>query len=263
MTTEIVSLADIIIGLHSFEYQTLDDQKKTAKTERLYYCFDAPSLCYYDHNLSPKEYRELGDLLSVKYIYDNEHEKERKERASLFYYLKNKEHHYHNYKIEKRTRPDFCLLGEDIIGVEVVRLTTDESMILASIAKENFGLHRKAEEIKTQAHFHHGAKADNYVYYDFDEFAAVGTQTINVSLVKSHFAGLIVRKYEKYKSVIKDFDRFVILADAQQSHSIELVTEDDVQDVIKAVEERMPDNNSVSTAVIWSDANNQVNITES
>ena len=90
MTTEIVSLADTIIGLHSFEYQTLDDQKKIAKAGQFFYCFDAPSLCYYKHNLPPKEYRELGDLLSLKYNYDNEHEKERKERASLFYYLKNK-----------------------------------------------------------------------------------------------------------------------------------------------------------------------------
>jgi len=158
MTTEIVSLADLIIGLHSFDYQTIDDQKKTAKTNRLYYCFDAPSLCYYNHNLSIKEYRELGTLLSAKYKYDNEHEKERRERASLFYYLKNKKRPYHNYKIEKRTRPDFFLLGEDTIGVEVVRLTTDESMILASIAKDNFGLRRTAEEIKMQAHFHHGKK---------------------------------------------------------------------------------------------------------
>jgi len=73
----------------------------------------------------------------------------------------------------------------------------------------------------------------------------------------------IIGKYEKYKSVVGEFERFVILADAQQSHSIELVSEEDVQDVIKAVEERIPDNNSVSIAVIWSDANNQVNVTES
>ena len=84
-----------------------------------------------------------------------------------------------------------------------------------------------------------------------------------MNLVKFHFVDLIIGKYEKYKSVVGEFERFVILADAQQSHSIELVSEEDVQDVIKAVEERIPDNNSVSIAVIWSDANNQVNVTES
>ncbi len=258
---ELVAIATQVISMHSFDYRTLEEAKSTIKTEHFSYCFDAGSLSFYSHNMSQIEFQKFSRILSSMCHFDREHEKERVERCSLFCFLKESMSPYRNYQIEKRVRPDFCLIGNKTIGLEVVELTTPEKKILESIVNNNFGLHRSASQIREDAYAHHKRNSDNYIYYDNGGIVAVGTRSIDVGAVKQHFEAQIIKKYEKYKNEIADFDRFIILADAQK-HVIELVSEDDVLDVLDGIEGKIPKNGNLSVNIIWADENNELHNTE-
>lgn len=262
---ELQELAAKVAAKQSFSHNTLEDAKERADTHNYYYCFDACSLCFYDHNMSESEYSIFGDFISDYLSLNKEAKKQRIERASLFVYLHDKNHPWHGYRIEKRERPDFCLTGDDgvQIGIEVVGFTPEYTSVLEKIVDENYGKGKTAEQIKKDARKNHGDKVDRYVYYDHKGVRAVGTNTQDVNCLKQQYASMMHQKYEKYKSSIADFNRFVILGDAQRRASMGIDHECDADEVYNLLEVMEPAIRELTVVIIWYDADdNHIHVKE-
>ena len=244
-------LFEMIIKEHAFTYTTLDNAKKTISVNDKYYCFDAFSLCYYNHNLNNDEFNKLKKLLTGFYDSEGnkEKQKERNERAVLFHYLNCKENQtYKEMIIEKRERPDFVLFGNNNVGIEVVELTTPKDKILERIAMDSFGRGMSYEQI-VKAAKKHGAKSNDYYYYDLDGNAAISLGLCDIKQKQRHFAGQINGKYLKYGKMLKEFDEFIILCDVQKD--IAVSSKDDTNSIIEYLKLENHSLSNVTVAILW------------
>ena len=244
-------LAKKIISLQSFDYPTLTDAKKTILDGNTFYIFDALSLCVYDHNLSYKEYFDLGNIVTQLWeaTADREQQKERLERGTLFHYLLSEQKSIRDYKITKTKRPDFMLEGEQRIGIEVTSLTTEEDQVLFTICRELFGHGYSVAEIKKKASDKHGR--DKVEKYSFWDEHSIGSPLYDVNYRKKLYAELIARKFVKYKLLASEYDEFIILADA--SLGTEITSQNDVDDVYNLAKEIQPEVVDMTVAILWVD----------
>ncbi len=133
---QINRIAELLIGSQSFEYKTISDARKTVQIEKYYIDYDATTLSTYNSNLSRDETKKL-DLLLIPYFQklkaeQRESYKELCERRVLLRFLLASPEKYRNAVIEKHIRPDFILIGEKEIAIEVTKLTTpfDEEVLV-------------------------------------------------------------------------------------------------------------------------------------
>ncbi len=240
-----------IISFHSFSYRTLAEAKRELHIGDLVYCFDALSLCVYHHNLSDKDFGNLGRQLSDYYEAhkSNDEQKQRRETATLFHYLIDASCPYSAYEIKKALHPDFVLCGKKTIGVEVVELTTEYDKVLQRISAQNFGKGKTIKEIQKDALVVHGAKAKDYTYEAIDGAVAVGTGLIDVTQTKHHFSEQINGKRRKYEGLIDNFDTFIILCNAQ--HRIEITSEYDAAEIIQYASEMYASTKEVTVVILW------------
>lgn len=252
MNEQIKELAREALLLHSFNYKSLDEAKKTVTVGDLFYSFDALSLCKYDHNLTPNEYQDLGKCFTNYYnTVSSEQNKERLERGILFQYLWGVGNPYRNYIIVKKHRPDFELIGDFRVGIEVTQLTTEIEKVVDRIAKDQFGQGKSAEEIRNNAIEKHGHKAENLTYDNFGKTQAIGVPVFNITDHKDLFVEQIKKKFDKYYDEIANFDSFCILADGQRA--VALTSQYDVNDVYERLKRREPRIGQVKVAILWFD----------
>lgn len=93
-------------------------------------------------------------------------------------------------------------------------------------------------------------KANKYYYWDVDGHAVVGSGLFDVDQRHRLFAELLYGKYKKYRNFIKEYDHFIILGDAQQSKTIEVTNQYDVDGVIQYLRNNHPDICGVTAAII-------------
>jgi len=182
-----------------------------------------------------------------------EKNKETKEREILSWFLANKTNPYSDYKTEKCTRPDFVLHGNngEIVGVEIIRLTTQRDENLSAISHETFGKGLTGTEIKAHARKYHKTFADSFEYYDFNSVAGIGSGICSINKIKNHFADELLKKYNKYQKEIKCFDSFIILADASSGPGILITDLYDINNIVERVKEKCPAISGVSIAIVW------------
>lgn len=242
-----------MIALHSFQYTTLDEAKKTVRVGDAECCFDALSLCIIESNLSQEADSELKKMLGLYYTdnFSGEAQKERIERTSLFQYLITDLCHCKDYSIAKKVRPDFVLTGNgERVGIEVVELTTPGDQVLYAISKENYGRGKTVDEIKKAADKKHGAKAGDYKYWSTNGGTYISKRVFNLTARKKHYADQLCRKYQKYKEDIPSFARFIILGDTLRTGDITISQEEDAKDIFNYLRER-DDVKGVTFAVLW------------
>ena len=63
----------------------------------------------------------------------------------------------------------------------------------------------------------HGAKANEYQYYDLNGSAAIASGMYDTSVKHMKYADIITQKFIKYKQDFPLYDEFVVLCNAQQS----------------------------------------------
>ena len=245
--------AEGMIDEHSFSYRTVSEAERVIKNGPYFCAFDAMTLCIYEHNLDRKSYHELVHELNRRFQelhLGKEHDKERKERVSLLHFLLTVGEDYIDYQIIKSTRPDFILLKEQKIGIEVVRLTTPQTEQMFNISSKFFGQNLSAKEMKTAAMKRYKA-AGNYQYIDIAGSASIQSGLFDVNERIRVFIELILEKYRKYCKQFNDFDQFVVLADAEQSKSIEVTSQYDADRIIYGLKEKLPGVHGFNVAILW------------
>lgn len=262
--TSIISEREILeqllkkmMELHSFQYTTLDEAKKTVRVGDAECCFDALSLCIIESNLSQEADSELKKMLGLYYTdnFSGEAQKERIERTSLLRYLTIDPCQIKDYSIAKAVRPDFVLTGNgQKVGIEVVELTTPGDQVLYAISKENYGRGKTVDEIKKSADKKHGAKAGNYEYWSTNGSTCISTRTFNVTAKQKHYADQLYRKYQKYRTDISSFDHFIILGDTLRTGDITVSREGDVKAIFDYLRGH-DDVIGVTFAVMWQQSN--------
>lgn len=246
----IENLASKVQILHSFNYRSLEEARQTVTEGEYHYTFDALSLCYYEHNLSPYEYRYFGHLLDEYWTKASKEErKERNERAILFHYLQDEHNLFRDYLIIKNNRPDFILKGELTVGVEVVQLTTEDDKVLESITRQVFGRGLNSNYISRLAFERHGLKAKKYHYLDIGESIAIGTPTFDINERKQLFAQILIKKYYKYKEKYSEYDVFCILASSL--HGIGIEVQEDVNEIYDMAKMIDPGISKMMVAILW------------
>ena len=240
-----------IISAHSFSYKTLADAKIEVHIGDLEYCFDALSLCFYYHNLTDRDFSNLCPKLSNYYEThkSSDEQKQRREAAILFHYLRDVSCPYSTYEITRTLRPDYVLSGEKTIGVEIVELTTEYDKVLQRISAQNFGKGLSIEEIQKNAFAVHGAKAKDYIYEEIGGAVAIGSRPFNITQKKRHFSEQINGKRRKYEESIDDYDTFIILCNAQ--YQIEVTSEYDVAEIIQYASEMHTSAKKVTVVILW------------
>lgn len=213
----IANLAEQIVNAQSFDFQTFQDAKMTLDIHGMHYTFDRLSLCKYSHNLSPDEHAYLGKQITQLFeaTHTREEQKTRVEYGTLFHLIV-LQNLYSNYRITKETRPDFVLCGSRKIGIEITEFTTERDSVMSRIAKENFGKGLSALDIKANAK-RHGAKANNYQYYDLNGTVAIASGMYDASANHMKYADTIIQKFTKYKQDFHLYDEFIVLCNAQHS----------------------------------------------
>lgn len=147
---------------------------------------------------------------------NREFKKEQGERSILQSFRPHTD--YSRWSIEKKIRPDFIITGpnNEKIGIEVTRLTTETAQVIHEIMREHSGKVTDPTTLKQAAIARHGRKAENYKYLMISGKPAIMPLCSNLTLQKELYATAIIKKYEKYKGIIDQFSKFIILCDARE-----------------------------------------------
>ena len=244
------SLAKKMATMQSFEFSSFIQARYTVE-DGPYYCdFDRLSLHIYEHNLNKDDFYELG--LSLRKHFLSSHKKDarkaRKEFISLLLYFKCIGN-WESITFEKCTRPDFILRTPETIGLEITEFTTKEDSILKNIASENFGSGKTVAEIEAAAFEKHKYNASVYQYYDF----GIASPIVDITEIKRDFAEGIAKKYDKYKSDLSSFSKFIILCDTRLS--IAITHDYDADEVIEIVKKNHPLMHGFSVHILYENSN--------
>jgi len=217
-TTDMQNFVEQYGKRQSFSYNSFSEARDRLEFGEYFIEFDRFSLLFYCHNMPKDVY--LDFLRLSKCLFDNrniEDKKRRIEYARLFYYVRNHEELY-EATIIKAERPDFILIFKGMrIGIEVTELTTESDKLMERISKDYSKKGLSAEELRTRAIDQHGARAKAFTYASdtMHNISLIGSGTLIIESVEKHYCKQILRKVEKYRQSIKEFDRFIILCDAQ------------------------------------------------
>ena len=179
---------------------------------------------------------------------NNDEKKLRIEQERLLRFLEDESCSYSSYDIIKKVRPDFVLMGERRVGIEVLELTTEKEKVLERIAFEDAIIGKTIDQVRKTAFEKHGEKAKSYNYYDIGSSVSIGTGLIDIDKNKEHFSCQIKKKYEKYQDIITEFDEFIILCDAR--NRIEITSNHDMNDVVQMITQVQ----GVCIVIIWGDS---------
>ena len=236
--------AEEMIKKQSFLCSSFAEAKDIIKISDKFIEYDRITLIDYSHNLCADEYklflRELCRLGKEKNV-SREEEKMLKEYYALFYYVQNNS--LMATKIQKETRPDFVLTLENGSrwGIEETELTTPNDKVLGAIMRDFSGTKLTEEEIKRRAIEKHGEKANNYQIRKYGKTLTIGSGMFSINSRKELFAQKILTKYIKYKGMIDEFDKFVILCDAIQGY--EVTSQQDVEDIFDLIYDKISHEN--------------------
>ena len=256
MSEQIKELALKMAKLQSFSYSSFSEAKKTVKLDRIEHCFDALSLCEYSTTLNNQQKSELSHYLR-DYFYANTNNDYRKcmsEYGVLFSFLQTSPYQHKIFAVSKETKPDFILDGDIRVGIEVVEFITEQNGIMRKIANENFGRGKTAAEIYEAARYKHGSKADQFRYSDFCGSVAISPKKLadtTQHLVK--FSSEVLKKWQKYKALVTDFDKFIILCDARLT--IAVTDRSDCDELMSHLESLDPSISGISICFLYTGDN--------
>lgn len=260
----IENIADKMVENQSFKLISFNEARATIeqpfRTKTLSITYDRLSLCIYEHNLTRRQYRELGNSLR-KWLesHNSEEKKARIEYGILFHYIL-LHPELGSAHISKEVRPDFIIEAEGkTIGIEVTRLEKESDNIMTHIISNYVKPGLKANEILAMAFKHHGYKAYEYELLEFDN-NVVAIRHIERMLISTfEFVDMIGKKIEKYKTIAQNFDKFIILCNAQ--HGITITTEKDALNLIEDAIEKFSDHN-MNIAILYYSSNRGLQCTE-
>lgn len=233
---DIVSIfAQRMIESQSFSYMSFSEAKYTIELEeedkKLFITYDRLSLHIYAHNLTPLQYRMLDEPLRAWLdSHSNEDNKKRIEYGILLQYA---ELHsaYHFAKITKCERPDFHIeMNGESIGIEVTRLEKESDNISSKILNDSYKKGMKANEVIRNAFKKHGYKALEYRVLELKDDAIAIQHIDNMLITNDRFVELIGKKIEKYRDTVRNFNRFIVLCNAQ--HGITITSDTDARNLI-------------------------------
>ncbi len=218
MDNQIKALAQEIISLHNLSYNSISEAKKELKLGEIDYCFDALSLYSYSSSLNTHEECELSHYLRDYFDKEtsNDHRKCMKEYGVLFKFNQVNSYLYDDFTVYKEIQPDFILCGDIRIGIEVVELITPQDGVMRKIANKNFGKGKTKAKIYEAAKEKHGTKADQFKYLNLGGTNAIAPKRLtDVNQMLLEFSSKIFNKWKKYRGMINDFDKFIVLCDAR------------------------------------------------
>lgn len=235
MDAAIKEIAKRMLETQSFNFKNFNEARNKIEIFNKSVDYDRLTLTIYNHNLSKMEYHDLGISIKEFFKMEKEQNKMRNEYISLLNYfiLGNIDG---VELIEKCECPDFVVHnGNNIIGIEVTKLTSEMSAVLDSISKENFGKQKDVAKVKEDAKSKHGIKSENYTYYSNQNgiLYSIGSPLVNIDAYKELYADIIIKKCNKYESRASNYDEFVILADGLQSFGV--FNRYDVLDILNMV----------------------------
>lgn len=246
----------------SFDYKTMAEARKEAKAGIYTYTFNAMTLKPYDCNLNRAETHQLDELMHPFYLKmfeeDREAYKELRERIVLQEFISCAPEQYKTCEIFKHTRPDFILVSDKRIGIEVTELTTGFDKEVFTLARQIDENGFKTEkEVQKHIQRYHRKIADRIKYFDLDGKPSISTDFHNLEPKRLYFSEEIKTKYEKYKDEIKQYDEFIILANGASGSGLEISEKGDVEEIINHVLEICPDIIRVTTVIAWREAAKQ------
>lgn len=253
----ICSLAKQMVDNQSFSFGSFQDAK--AKVEHkyrnnsLYIEYDRLSLYIYHHNLTARQYHELGIQLSNLFSYRTiEDKKTRIEYLILFQYLKFHPE-YMLAHIAKSLHPDFTLdLDGQTVGIEVTRLEKAADNIMSKIISKRNKPGMKANEVLAAAFKDHGEKIKEYEVFEIAENVLAIHHIESMLISNDEFVKRIGDKIEKYRNLAYSFDRFIILCNAQVG--ITITSEADATRMLLELN-NMCSNIQMTIAVLYLDNN--------
>lgn len=232
----IEQIAKMMLESHCFEFNSFRQAKELICLNEKFVEYDRLTLIVYKHNLTKEEYSLLCKNLSKLYDYKNyEHERTRKEYVSLYNFIRAS--HMTINTIAKQEHPDFVLLLEngERYGIEVTEFASGVSKIPHSVLRDYSESSLSEKEIEKSVIEKHGAKAKNIKVYKDRNKLQVYSGSFSITENKENFSKLIIKKSTKYKDVINDFDRFILLCDA--CDGLDITEEKDVGDIFDMIKE--------------------------
>jgi len=259
----ISKLATQMITTQNFSFESFSKAvaavKHPYRKKTLEITYDRLSLFIYSHNLTARQYHELGKKLSSwETSHNSEDQKKRIEYGILFQYaLLHPE--YQQAHILKSIRPDFVVeLNGKTIGIEITRLEKESDNIMSKIISIHNKPGMKANEILAIAFNKHGEKTKEYEILELEEdvFAIHHIESMLIS--DDEFIDQIDRKIEKYKAMVPSYDKFILLCSAQKG--ITVTSESNAVNLINSVLEKNP--GVMNIAVLYLSAQNILHCTE-
>lgn len=228
-------IAKEMVASQSFDFCNFAESKNKILSKKFYCVYDRLTLLIYEHNFSNESqrllYKKIVELVEKKFC--REDLKQRKELISLYNFIKCNSK-YAGYKFRKELRPDFILVNDkEKVGVEITELTTQSDKIMDVIMKECSNKGLSEDQIRGQMKKRHGNEADNFDLTMFNDKMAIGGPIKNIAKIKNDFAEQILKKYNKYKNSICNFDDFIILCDARLG--MEIICKGDAEEIFNLI----------------------------
>lgn len=233
-----------MVAGQSFCFTNFDDAKETINQkygdQELSITYDRLSLYIYSHNLTPVQFKLLEMPLRVWLEkHNNEEQKSRIEYATLFLYSQ-----IHpellRAKIVKSLHPDFIVVLDGIsIGIEVTQLEKQSDSVMSKIISDLYRPGMKPNEVLALAFKKHGFKARGYSIVELQQDVLAFQHIGNMQITNVEFVEMIGRKITKYREQASEFDKFIVLCNAQ--HGITITSETDADNLICDAIEKFPD----------------------
>lgn len=203
-------MAEYLFSNHSYKFRNFNESvsKYTFYTnnEERFIIFCQMTLLVIEHNLSDKEWRELGiylkDILKSNFKIKDYNDLD--EYKTLRTYI-NKAYHNIDIEVIKRESPDFQIILPDgtNIGVEVTKFINETDAIVYKISEENFGRRKTLTEIQCHAKNKYPKKYKQLAIQPLgskkDTYYISKKQLTNVTSEHYENAKRILDKYEKYE----------------------------------------------------------------
>jgi len=232
----ISDLANAMVKSQSFDFNSFQEAKATVehkyRGKTLSITYDRLSLFIYSKNLTALQYWRLGRALRAWLTnHNNEDHKKRIEYGILFQYAV-LHPEYQHAQITKSVRPDFVVeLDGEIIGIEVTRLEKESDSIMSRILDDLYKPGMKPNEVIDLAFKKHGYKALEYKITEFQKDVLAIQHIDDMLITTEGFVDIIGRKINKYKDKSPEFDKFIVLCNAQ--HGITITSETDANNLLE------------------------------
>lgn len=218
------------------------EAKTTLVCGQYSYTFDRFSFSEYERIMDEESYHYFCS--EARAAFERSHKKDaRKDQreCAVLFALAQVFPRFYTMKINKTTRPDFILEDGTLqIGIEVTELVTNTEAFERILMNEARG-YDSAEAAKTAALSTRGRKqASEYTYLNLG--TAIGIFNKPEPHKDVIYAREIIKKYEKYKNEMAQYNEFIILCDAM-SNGPAITEKEDCDHIVSLARKAIPETN--------------------